>query len=313
MAKPIFNEDTLSEKPAIEQLTRMGYEYLHGDALDPELHEDCERQSRRDVVLVKRLRRKLKEINPGISDTALDKVIRRVTHIQAEGLIEINQKFHKDLIAGIAINYDGKSGRQKKTVYLIDFEHPERNEFLVVNQLWVKGPVETDRPDTIVFINGIPLVVLECKSPIARQTGLSKALTQLERYQTEIPQLFNTNQLLIGINLFGAKYGTIGSSSEHFHEWKDQGNEKFPNMAEHPSVKEMLASGLIKRKDLSDKPTAQDVLLAGVMRKKNLLDIIRNFIVFEYDRGSIIKKVCRYQQFRAVNKILKRVTAVPTL
>lgn len=307
MAKPIFNEDTLSEKPAIEQLMRMGYEYLYGDALDPELHEDCERQSRRDVVLVSRLRRKLKEINPGISDAAVDKVIRRVTHIQAEGLIEINQKFHKDLIAGIAIDHDTGSGRQKKTIYLIDFEQPERNEFLVVNQMWVKDPVETDRPDIIVFINGIPIVVIECKSPIARQIGLSKALTQLERYQAEIPHLFNTNQLLIGINLFGAKYGTVGSTPELFHEWKEQGEEKLPNMEDHPIVKEMLESGLIKRKDLSDKPTAQDVMIAGVMGKKNLLDIIQNFIVYEYDRGRIIKKVCRYQQLRAVNKILKRV------
>ena len=308
MPTPIFNEDNLSEKPAIEQLKRLGYDYLHGDGLDPELKEKSERTSRREVVLVSRLKKKLKEINKDITENTINKAIRRVTHIQAEGLIEANQKFHKDLIAGISIDQDYGGHRQKKTVRFIDFEKPEKNEFLVVNQLWVKGPSETDKPDIVIFINGIPLVVIECKSPVAKQTGLSKALTQLVRYQNEIPQLFHTNQIIIGLNLFGAKYGSIGADPEQFHEWKDKSKEKFPNMAEHPSVKEMLDLGLIRKEDLSDNPTSQEILMAGVLNKKNLLDIIQNFIAYEYDRGKIIKKVCRYQQFRAVNKILKRVT-----
>lgn len=308
MAKPIFNEDYLSEKPAIEQLKRLGYNYIHGDELDPELKEKCERTSRREVVLVSRLRKKLKDINKDITEQTIQKAVRRVTHIQAEGLIEANQKFHKDLIAGVSIDQDTGGKRQKKTIRFIDFEYPEKNEFLVVNQFWVKGPSETDRPDIVIFINGIPLVVIECKSPVAKQTGLSKALTQLIRYQNEIPQLFHTNQLLVGLNLFGAKYGSIGAEPEQFHEWKDKNGEKLLNMADHPSVKEMLESGLIKKEDLSDRPTAQEVLIAGVLNKKNLIDIIQNFVVYEYDRGKIIKKICRYQQFRAVNKIMRRVT-----
>ncbi|HET6514338.1 MAG TPA: type I restriction endonuclease subunit R [Thermodesulfovibrionales bacterium] len=308
MPKSIFNEDNLSEKPAIEQLRRLGYTYINGDELDPELKEHCERTSRREVVLVSRLRKKLKEINKDVADNGIEKAVRRVTHIQAEGLIEANQKFHKDLVAGICIDQDIGGKRQKKTVRFIDFDNPDNNEFLVVNQFWVKGPSETDRPDIVIFINGIPFVVIECKSPVAKQTGLSKALTQLVRYQEEIPQLFHTNQILIGLNLFGAKYGSVGAEPEQFHEWKDKGTEKFPNMAEHPSVREMLELGLIEKGDLSDNPTAQEVLIAGVLNKNNLLDIIRNFIVYEYDKGKTVKKVCRYQQFRAVNKILKRVT-----
>jgi type I restriction enzyme, R subunit len=308
MTKIVFNEDNLSEKPAIEQLKRLGYDYIHGDELDPELKEDCERSSRREVVLISRLKRKLKEINKDLSEGAINKAVRRVTHIQAEGLIEANQKFHKDLIAGIAIDQDSSGHRQKKTVWLIDFEHPERNEFLVVNQFWVKGPVETDKPDIVIFINGIPLVIIECKSPVAKQGGLAKAAGQLSRYQKEIPRLFNTNQLLVGVNLFGAKYGPLGAEPEQYHEWRETGDRKFPNMAEHASVKEMLELGMIKQEDLSDNPTAQEILIAGILNKKSLLDIIRNFIVFEPDRERTVKKVCRYQQFRAVNKILKRVT-----
>jgi type I restriction enzyme R subunit len=307
---PKFNEDTLSEQPAIEQLKRLGYEYIHGDQLDPELKEDCERASRRDVVLISRLKKKLAEINPQLTEESINKAIRRVTHIQAEGLIEANRTFHQDLISGVAIDQDIGARRQKLTVRFIDFDDPNKNEFLAVNQFWVKGPKETGRPDIVVFINGIPLVVIECKSPVAKQMGISDAIGQLIRYQDEIPQLFYTNEILIGLNLFGARYGTTLSSSEFFHEWKVMGSEKFPNMSEHPSVKEMLDLGLIKKEDLSESPTAQEVLIAGILNKKNLLDIIQNFIVYELEQKQrrTVKKVCRYQQFTAVNKILKRVT-----
>jgi len=306
---PKFNEDTLSEQPAIEQLKRLGYEYIHGDQLDPELKEDCERTSRRDVILISHLKKKLAEINPQLTEESINKAIRRVTHIQAEGLIEANRTFHQDLISGISIDQDIRARRQKLTVRFVDFDDPEKNEFLVVNQFWVKGSKETDRPDIIIFINGIPLVVIECKSPVAKQIGLSDAIKGLIRYQDEIPQLFHTNEILIGLNLFGAKYGTILSPSEFFHEWKEMGDTKFPNMAEHPSVKEMLELGLIKKEDLSNNPTAQEVMIAGILNKKNLLDIIQNFIVYELEQKKrrVVKKVCRYQQFTAVNKILKRV------
>jgi len=303
-----FTEDTLSEQPAIEQLKRMKYDYIHGDELDPELKDGCERSSRREVVLIARLKKKLAEINPHLTQESIDKAARRVTHIQAEGLMEANQKFHQDLIAGISIDQDIRARRQKQTVRFIDFEDPENNEFLVVNQLWVRGPKETDRPDIVIFINGIPLVVIECKSPVAKHIGISKAIKQLNRYQEEIPQLFHTNQMSIALNLFGARYGTILSDEEFYHEWKQRGNEKLPNMADHPTVREMLQLGLIKDEDLSDSPTPQEVLIAGILNKKNFLDIIQNFVVFEQERAKTVKKVCRYQQFTAVNKILKRVT-----
>ena len=306
--KPKFNEDTLSEQPAIEQLKRLKYDYIHGDELDPELKDKCERVSRREVVLVGRLKKKLAEINPHLTEESIDKAIRRVTHIKAEGLMEANQKFHQELVAGISIDQDIGARRQKQTVQFIDFEDPENNEFLVVNQLSVKGPQETARPDMVVFINGIPLVVIECKSPVAKQTGISRAIRQLKRYQKEIPLLFHTNQICIGLNLFGARYGTILAGEEFYHEWKHQEDDKFPNMADHPTVREMLELGLIKDEDLSESPTAQEVLIAGLLNKENLLDIIQNFVVFEQERTGTVKKICRYQQFTAVNKILNRVT-----
>ena len=305
--KPKFNEDTLSEQPAIEQLKRLNYVYINGDALDPELKDDCERSSRREVVLVSRLKKKLAEINPHLTEESIDKAVRRVTHIQAEGLMEANQKFHQDLVAGISIDQDIGARRQKQTVRFVDFDDPENNEFLIINQLWVKGPKETCRPDIVIFINGMPVIVIECKSPVARDIGINNAISQLKRYQEEIPSLFHTNQVCIALNLFGARYGTILSGEEFYHQWKENGDEKLPNMADHPTVREMLKFGLIKEDDFSDSPTPQDVLIAGILNKKNLLDIIRNFIVFELERARTVKKICRYQQFMAVNKILKRV------
>ena len=302
-----FNEDTLSEKPAIEQLKRLKYEFMPGGELDPQEKEDSARSSRREVVLIDRLRKKLKELNPEATAETIDKAVRHVTNVPGTGLLDENKTFHKGLISNITIEQETGDGRRGQTVRFIDFDEPEKNEFLAVNQFWVKGPKLTDRPDIVIFVNGIPVAVIECKSPIARETGVVDAVEQLARYQREIPALFRTNQLLLGMNLFGAKYGVVGSSLDGFHEWREKPGEKLPILSEHPSIKEMLALKLIKKDDLPKAPAAQDVLIAALLNKRNLLDIIRNFIVFDVDEARITKKICRYQQFTAVHKIVHRV------
>ncbi|MGB8953082.1 MAG: type I restriction endonuclease subunit R [Candidatus Aminicenantales bacterium] len=313
MIEPKYTEDTLSERPAIEQLRRLGYDYIPGEQLDPEYNEESERKSRKDVILVDRLRKKLAEINPHLNEASIDKAIRKITHIQAETILEANRIFHKSLISGISIDQDIGARRQKQTVNIIDFENIEKNEFLAVNQFWVRKYKTQDRPDIVLFVNGIPLVIMECKSPVAKNTGVADAQSQLLRYQEEIPQLFYTNEILIACNLFGARYGTIGAPLEHYHEWRIQNGARLPNMADHPTIQEMLELGLIEENDLSPNPPMQEVLMAGILKKPNLLDIIRNFIVFDYSKEEhkIIKKICRYQQYSAVNKIVKRVVEDP--
>lgn len=308
-----FNEDTLSEQPAIGQLKRLGYKYTHGDQLDPDLVEDCERKSRRDVILEERLKKSLARINPHLTEDSITKAIRMITHIQAESTLEANRIFHNYLISGISVDQDIRAKRQKLTVNFIDFDNVEKNEFLAVNQFWVRRQKITDRPDIVIFINGLPMVVIECKSPVAKKAGVLKAQRQMIRYQEEIPQLFRTNEILIGCNLFKGKYGCIEASVEQYHEWKAPGDNKFPNMADHPSVKEMLRLGLIDKQDISNHPPMQEVLIAGLLKKRNLLDIIQNFIVFDYSKEEhrIIKKICRYKQYSAVNKIVKCVTSEP--
>jgi type I restriction enzyme R subunit len=313
MEKQKYSEDTLSELPAIEQLKRLGYSFIPGEQLDPEFNEESERKSRKDVILIDRLRKKLAEINPHLTIESIEKAVRKITHIQAESTLEANRIFHQCLISGISIDQDIGARRQQQTVKFIDFDEIDKNEFLAVNQFWVRRHKIQDRRDMVIFMNGIPLVVIECKSPVSRKTGVFDAQDQLKRYQEEIPQLFYTNEILIGCNLFGAKYGVIEAPLEHFHEWKAPNGNKIPSMAEHPTVKEMMDLGLIDEKDLSPNPPMQEVLIAGILRKKNLLDIVRNFIVFDYSKEEhkIIKKICRYQQFSAVNKIVKRVTEEP--
>lgn len=287
----------------------MGWTHIPGDRLDPDLVEDCERGSRREVILQDRLKRRLKDINPEFTEDTIAKAVSKITHIQEEATLEANRLFHSWLIAGLAIEQDIGARRQNVTVRFIDFNNSERNDYLAVSQFWVREHRMQNRPDIVLFINGIPLVVIECKSPVARDKGIAAALGQLVRYQREIPRLFRTNELLIGCNLFGANYGTIEAPADQYHEWEDSGGEKLPDMAEHPSVREMLALGLIEAGDLGSRPTMQEVLLAGLCNRQNLLDIIQNFIVFDYSKEEHkrVKKICRYQQYSAVNGILKRV------
>ncbi len=313
MPPPLLNEDSLSEIPAVEQLKRMGYEYVHGDRFDPQINDDCERSSRREVVLVGRLRSKLKELNAEATDETIEKAIRAVTNIQGTGLIDENRKFHHDLVSNISIEQDGAGGRRGQTVKFVDFEDAERNEFLAVNQFWVKGPKPPDRrPDIVIFVNGIPVALIECKSPVAKEKGVKDALHDLLFYQENIPSLFRTNQILIGTSLFKARYGVVGAGGNDFHEWKAKPNEKLPAILDHPTVREMIDLHLMEEEDLpKESHTAQDVVIASLLNKKNLLDIIRNFTVFEVESGKIEKKVCRYQQFTSVQKIVARVLHEP--
>ena len=307
MTTPKFNEDTLSEKPAIEQLKRMGYEFLTGDKLDPQETEECARVSRRDVILVERLRAKLKELNEDAGEIAIEKAIRQITNIQGTSLMDENREFHKDLVSNISVDQEGPTGRRAVTIKFVDFKEPKNNEFLAVSQFRVKGPKVTDRPDIIIFVNGIPLAVIECKSPVARETGMGDAMAQLIRYQKEIPALFRTNQILLGTNLFGAKYGVIGIDHDGFHEWKAKPEEKLPDLSKHSTIIEMRKLGLLEDADLPHTPAQQDVTIAALFNKRNFLDIIRNFTVFESGEGKVKKKICRYQQFFAVQKLAARV------
>ncbi|SDW71060.1 type I restriction endonuclease subunit R [Paenibacillus sp. CF384] len=276
-----WNEKHLVENRLIEQLKEMGYEHIHGPSLD------TERESTRAVILQDRLTRALKRLNPWINDTNLNKIIRSIIYIEATSLIEANEAFHNILVNYTSIQQDMGKGKKNQTVKIIDFEYPSSNEFLIIDQFSIGDASGTIRPDLLVYVNGIPLVVIECKSPmVAVDEQIGKAVKQLRRYQNQCEHLFHYNQFMIATSNDRAKAGTIGAQLKHFGEWKDP----YP----------------LTSPDVGDHPTPQDILVAGMLSKANLLDLIQNFIVFEPENGRMIKKLSRYQQFRAVNKAINR-------
>ncbi|MEH6995882.1 type I restriction endonuclease subunit R [Neobacillus drentensis] len=277
-----WNEKTLVEIPFINQLKEMGYEYIHG----PEL--DIERESQSVVILKGRLIKAIQKLNPWVSDNNLNKVVRSITHIQATNLIEANQFFHDNLINMISIQQDLGKGKKNQTIKLIDFESPENNEFMVVDQYTISNARGTIRPDLIIFVNGLPLVVIECKSPtLSPDEQIGQGVKQLLRYQDQCEQLFHYNQILIATSHDRAKAGTIGARVQHYGEWKDP----YPRTVS----------------EIGDNPSTQDILVAGMFPKECLLDLIQNFTVYEPVEGRTIKKLARYQQYRAVNKAINRI------
>lgn len=337
MEQPEFDK---VEAPAIKQLVNLGWTYIQGKALSPE--HPCsdgvaERAYLRDVVLVKRLETAIKRINPWISDENLRKVSREITHPNFAALMEYNHAFYHTLVNYLSVEQDLGRGRKGQTVKLVDFEHPENNEFICTNQFKVEGVNQNIIPDIVCFVNGLPLAVIECKSPYIA-SPMSEGINQLRRYANlrhvddheGAEKLFWYNQLMVSTCRDQAKVGTISSTSQHYGDWK----EAYP-FTDQVLSEQALSSNIIQLNNQVDieqpanvieseqvefdkaaeppasyealvEVTAQQRLLAGLFSKANFLDILQNFILFETDDGRVIKKVARYQQYRAVNKVIER-------
>lgn len=289
-----WNEITLSEDPAVEQLQRLGYAYVAPSTLE------AERDSLKDVVLSKRLAAAVKRLNPWISDDNVHKAIRAVTAVPATSLLEASEKLHTALTYGISLEQDIGQGKKGQDVRFFDFNDPKKNEFLVTRQFRVQGSKKNIRPDIVLFVNGIPLVVIECKSPTLGEAWKADAIEQFSRYQEiesryrdlGVPKLFEPVQILVATCNQAALYGTVTTPHRFYAEWKTM----------WPSSE----TAFIKAHGRA--PSAQEMLFEGMLTPANLLDIVRNFVVFERDKktGKTIRKLCRYQQFGAVNKAIAR-------
>jgi type I restriction enzyme, R subunit len=302
------------EGPAIEQLTQLGWQYIHGAELSPE--NSKERQYFRDVVLVQRLEAAIKRINPWISDENLRKVSRDLTHPNFAGLMEFNDAIYQVLVNYISVEQDLGKGRKGQTVKIIDFDNPKNNEYLCTNQFKVEGVHQNIIPDIVCFVNGLPLAVIECKSPYI-SSPMQEGINQLRRYANlrqphedeGAEKLFWYNQLMVTTCRDLAKVGTISSTAQHYGDWKDA----YPFTDEQLGAKQAqeisdVASPVCYAGELSEpaEVTAQQRLIAGMFNRTSFLDLIQNFIIFEPVEGKLIKKVARYQQFRAVNKVIER-------
>ena len=299
------DEKTYVEVPFIEQLKGMDWGHIEGDIDVPYL---TERESFRDVLLAERLRRAVKRINlddngnPWLDDDRVNQVVSALERISAPKLMEANKKAFDLIVHGVEVEGDPVlHGGKEKTVAIIDFDHPEKNDFLIINQFRVDVPGGKTfiSPDIVLFVNGIPIVIIECKSPKI-SNPMEEGINQLLRYSNQRPEveedegcerLFYYNQFLISTFRQEARAATVGAGYEHYMEWKDTS----------PVPMSEVAKSLGK-----EKLNSQEVLIAGMLQKERLLDIIRNFILFDQIEGRQVKLMCRYQQFRAVHKAIHR-------
>lgn len=279
------------ELPALEQLQSLGWSYVEGAKLSPD--ESDERSSLKDVVLEKRLTSSIKQINPWINDENLKKIIRDLTKSNYTNLIEANMEIWKQINGNISVTQDLGKGNKNQTVNIIDFKNIENNEFLCTNQFKVSGINQNIIPDITLFINGLPLAVIECKSPYITnpmEAGINQLLRYANRRNPEnnegAEKLFHYNLMMVSSHRDKARVGTITSRMEHYKEWKDP----YP----------------LKVEDVDKNESSQKVLIEGLFSRINFLDILQNFVVFEPENGFIIKKMTMYQQFRSVHKTIER-------
>lgn len=271
------------EQYALDILANLGWQTLHGPDIGPD-GAVAERELRQ-VVLPGRLRNVLVRLNPHIPELALKEAMRRLMQISKPSLIENNHDFHQLLIAGVPVQYRTSSGEVKHDIVrVVDFNSPENNNFVAVNQLTVLQDNHNRRLDIVLFINGLPLVVIELKNAADAKADLTAAYQQIQTYKREISDLFRFNELCVTSDGLEAEMGTITSPLERMMPWKTvNGEEEAGNIP------------------------ALEVLLRGVCTPERLLDIVRNFMVFERSNGSkLVKIVAAYHQYWVVNKAFDR-------
>lgn len=283
-----LNENTLTGQPVIEWLKEMGYDYEFGPDLSPGQILQ-ERNDPREVVLVGRLKRSIRRLNPDLPDLAIDEAVDKLIKFEHPDVEIANKEIHQMLTQGIKLDVKERNGeRRGRLVKVFDFENPQNNEFLVVDEFAIQGIEKTRRPDIVVFINGIPVAIFELKSPIQESGTVESAFYQLQDYKKDIPDIFKYNQVLVVGDLLQARHGTISSSWEWFSNWKKIENEEE------------------KIQGISELETT----VKGIFHKIRLLDIIENFIVFEADSeknaSKFTKKMCLYHQYFGVNKAINK-------
>ncbi len=283
-----LNEDTLAEQPVIEWLRGEGYDYEFGPDLAPggALQE---RESFREVLLLPRLKRSLRRMNPNVSDSAIEDAIAKLRGFEHPSLVIANKETFEMITQGIKVDVRNADGEERGAiVQVFDFENPLNNEFLAVNQFAIQGIDKVRRPDVIIFVNGIPIAVFELKSPTTGSGTIRSAYAQLQDYKADIPVLFKYNQILIVSDLLQARHGTISGSWEWFATWK----------------------GVESEDETHDDGSELDIAIKGMFHKTRLLDIVQNFIVFEADSEkdatTFTKKMCMYHQYFGVNKAIQQ-------
>ena len=283
------------EQMALEQLQTLGWQVAFGPDIAPDGSRP-ERETYGEVVLVERLREALMRINPDMPEAAIEEALRQVLTPESPALIENNRRFHRMLTDGVDVSWMGPKGVQHGKVWLLDVEHQENNDWLAVNQFTVIENKRERRPDIVLFLNGLPLVVMELKNPGAEQATLRQAFNQLQTYKQEISTLFFYNALLIISDGMQARFGTITSGWDRFMPWRTiDGNDLYREPGNEKQTEGVLKPGL-------------EVLIQGMFAPARFQDYLINFITFEDTGGGtvgIAKKAAGYHQYHAVNLALE--------
>lgn len=246
------------EQLAIDLFQSQGYDHIYAPDIAPNA-ENAERSSFDEVLLLQRLRNAVRRINPDIPIEAQNEAIKEILRIHSPDLLTNNETFHRFLTEGVPVTkrIDGRDRGDR--VWLIDFKHPENNDFVVANQFTVIENNVNKRPDLILFVNGIPLVVVELKNPVDENATIKSAFRQIETYKSTILSLFTYNAFSIISDGLEAKGGTVSSGFSRFMTWRSADGET-------------EASHLVSQ---------MDTLIRGMLNKETLLDLVRHFIVFE--------------------------------
>ena len=278
------------ENATLEWLEELGFGIVFGPNIAPD-GESPERESYKDIVLIGRLRSAVSAINPDIPRDAQEDAIKKVINVAYSNpsLLETNHAFHRMLAEGVDVEYrrdDGSIAGDK--VYLVDHKNLSNNDWLAVNQYTVIENNHNRRPDVIVFVNGLPLAVFELKNPADVNATVRNAFNQIQTYKSDIPSLFTYNALCIISDGIDSRIGSLTANMERFMKWRTIDGETVAPA----SIPEM------------------EILIKGVFTKNHLLDIAKNFIVFETDGETTIKKLAAYHQYHATNKaIVKTIDA----
>jgi len=286
-----ITENTIEEF-AIKLLEHLGYQYIYAPDIAPDT-EQAERNSYEEVLLIERLQDAIRKINPRIPRDSQVEALKEIHRINSPELLNNNEAFHRMLTEGVKVTYQKDGNQRGDLVWLIDFENPENNEFVVTNQFTVIEDGNTKRTDVILFVNGLPLVVIELKNPVDENATIKSAYKQLQTYKTIIPSLFTYNGFMIISDGLEAKAGSLSAGMTRFMAWKSaDGKEE--------------ASHLVSQ---------LETLINGMLNKETLLDLIRHFIVFEKSKRedsktgivsiSTVKKLAAYHQYYAVNRAVE--------
>ncbi len=280
-----MTEDQL-ELEVLGWLGEIGYTHHFGpDIADDGVHP--ERENYRQVILIGRLRAAIEQLNPSIPKSAREDALQQVLDLSIPVLLSANRRFHQLLITGVPVQYQCDGETCGDFVRLIDWENVKENDWLAVNQFTILGPKHNRRPDIILFINGLPLVLLELKNSTDINADLPKAFHQIQTYKEQIPDIFQYNEILIISDGSEAKLGSLSADFERFMTWRTIDGVKLDPLGQFNQL---------------------ETLVRGVLTPEMLLDYLRYFVLFE-DDGTLVKKIAGYHQFHAVRAAIQQVVA----